>query len=142
MFSGRFLLSLSSLAFGGMSAWTSVSLQILSPIDLGGLGPFELFLYGIATAAAIFAWIQIFFRPRGSYIKISSRPILTISAFLLGGMSVMVLLYFRFIYPVEYSSLSGVAFTFYAFCFALSLILWLALMVQTSRGHKPRSSWT
>ncbi len=46
MFSGRFLLSLSALAFGGMSAWTSVSLKILSPIDLGGLGPFELLLYG------------------------------------------------------------------------------------------------
>ena len=131
MFSGRFLLSLSSLAFGGMSAWTSVSLQILSPIDLGGLGPFELFLYGIATAAAIFAWIQIFFRPRGSYIRFTSRPILTISAFLLGGMSVMVLLYFRFIYPVEYSNLSDVAFTFYAFCSALPLILWLT--------YKPRS---
>ncbi len=139
MFSGRFLLSLSALAFGGMSAWISVSLQILSPIDFGGLGPLELLLYGIATAAAVFAWLQIFFRPRGSHIRINSRPILSICAFLLGSVSVMVLLYFRFIYPVEYSSLSGVAFAFCGFCFALPLILWLALMVQTSRGHKPRS---
>ena len=139
MFSGRFLLSLSALAFGGMSAWTSVSLQILSPIDFGGLGPFELLVYGIAIAVAVIAWLHIFFRSRGSYIRISSRPILTISAFLLGGMSVMVLLYFRFIYPVEYSNLSDVAFTFYAFCFALPLVLWLAFMVQTSRGHKPLS---
>ncbi len=139
MFSGRFLLSLSALAFGGMSAWTSVSLQILSPIDFGGLGPFELLLYGIAIAAAIIAWLYIFFRSRGSYIRFSSRPILTISAFSLGGMSVMVLLYFRVIWPVELSNLSSVAFTFYAFCFASPLVLWLALMVQTSRGHKPLS---
>jgi len=137
MFSGRLWLSLSALAFGGMSAWTAVSLQILSPIDFGGLGPFELLSYGIAIAAAVIAWLHIFFRPRGGYIRISSRPILTISAFLLGGMSVMVLLYFRFIYPVEYSNLSDVAFTFYAFCFALPLVLWLALMVQTSRTYQP-----
>ncbi len=137
MFSGRFLLSLSALAFGGMSAWTSVSLQILSPIDFGGLGPFELLFYGIAIAVVVIAWLHIFFRSRGDHIRISSRPILTISAFLLGGMSVMVLLYFRFIYPVEYSNLSDVAFTFYAFCFALPLVLWLALMVQTSRTYQP-----
>ena len=139
MFSGRLWLSLSALAFGGMSAWTAVSLRILSPIDFGGLGPFELLLYGIAIAATIIAWLNIFFRPRGSYIRFTSRPILTISAFLLGGMSVMVLLYFRFIYPLEFSNLSGVAFTFYAFCSALPLILWLTFMVQTSRGHRPLS---
>ena len=141
MFTGRFLLSLSALAFGGMSAWTSVSLKILSPIDFGGLGPFELLFYGIAIGAAVIAWLHIFFRSRGSYIWISSRPILTISAFFLGGMAVMVLLYFRFIYPVEFSNLSGVAFTFYAFSFAFPLVLWLALIVQTSRGHKPLSGF-
>ena len=135
MFGGRLLLSLSALIFGGMSAWTSVSLQILSPIDFDGLGPFELFLCGIAIAAAIIAWRYIYFRQRGSYVMISSRPILTISAFFLGGMSVMVLFYFRFIYPVEFSNLSGVAFTSYAFSFALPLVLWLALMVRISRTY-------
>ncbi len=139
MFSGRFLLSLSSLAFGGMSAWTAVSLRILSPIDFGGLGPFELLLYGIAIAATIIAWIYIFFRPRGSYIRFTSRPILTICAFLLGGMSVRVLLYFRSIYPLDFSNLSGVAFTFYAFCSALPLVLLLTFMFQTSGGLWPLS---
>ncbi len=139
MFSGRLLLSLSALAFGGMSAWTAVSLRILSLTNFGRLGPFELFLFGIAIAAAIFAWLYIFFRSRGSYIWVNSRPILTISAFILGGMSVMTLLNFRLIYPVEFSNLSSVAFTFYAFSFAFPLILWLALVVQTSRGHKPLS---
>jgi hypothetical protein len=40
---------------------------------------------------------------------------------------------------LEFSNLSGVAFTFYAFCSALPLILWLTFMVQTSRGHRPLS---
>ncbi len=141
MLNGRLLLSLSGIAFGGMLAWTAVSLRVLSPIDFGGLGPFELLFYGFAIGAAVIAWLHIFFRPRGSYIWISSRPILTISAFFLGGMAVMVLLYFRFIYPVEFSNLSGVAFTFYAFFFALPLVLWLALIVQTSRGQKPLSGF-
>ena len=135
MWSSRVWLSITALLSAVMIVWTLVSVKVLSPVNFGAAGSWELFAYGVGFLIPALFWLHIFFRPRGQSVIIGGRFALSVGAFLVGAEAAMVLLYFKAITPLPLSKLPTWEFALFVVCIALSVLIW-PIIFFVNRGQK------
>ncbi len=138
MHSSRFLLSACAFLTGFVAGWTLVSEGIINLRSFAFVTPWELAAYWITIAILITFWCHFFLRPRGSEFLVSSRPVLSLTSFLIGGATSLFLLDHAIIKATSVSAMPTYYLIGYGIVLISLAISWFAVFVDYRRDGAAR----
>jgi hypothetical protein len=132
----RILLSIIAFLSAVMVIWMLVSLGALEPLNIETLSPPKLAYFVSVFLIYAYFWVYFFRRPRGSKTVIDGRTALSVSAFIVGGISGYALIELEIIVPQNTSRLLPWSFAAFVSCTLLPILVWGAIYVKTLRDKK------
>ena len=135
MHSSRFLLSACAFLTGFVAGWTLVSEGIISIRSFAFVTPWELAAYWITIAILVAFWFHFFLRPRGGQFLVSSRPVLSLTSFLIGGATSIFLIDHSIIKATSVTAMPTHYLVGYAIVLISLAISWFAVFVDYRKDN-------
>jgi len=136
MSNSRILLSIIAFLSAVMVIWMLVSLGVLEPLNIETLSPPKLVYFVSVFLIYAYFWAYFFRRPRGSKTVIDGRTALSVSAFIVGGITGFALIELGIIVPQNTSRLLPWSFAAFVSCTLLPILVWGAIYMKTLRDKK------
>lgn len=136
MQNSRILLSVFAFLSAVMVIWMLVSVGVLEPLNVATLSPLKFAYFAFVFACYVCFWVYFYRRPRGSRIVLDGRTALSVSAFIVGGVTGYALIELGIFTPLNTKAALPGSIAIFVACTLLPIVIWLAVYAKTLRNRK------